>query len=85
MAHELGHALGLADAYPNANGGKTLKDNAEIENGETGTIMWDNGTVSSNDIEMVLEAFKTNKEPYYMNYKGHKKSGVIRVKQKFKK
>lgn len=83
-AHEFGHALGLGDAYPDANGGLTLVDNAEISSGSSGSIMWSNGQVFANDLEMVLEAFKTNQWQYMMDYNGHTKSSVIRLPQSFR-
>lgn len=61
-SHEFGHALGLGDAYPEANGDITLVSNDEVTNGKgtisNGNIMWNNREVLANDVEMVLEAFK---------------------------
>ncbi|HHX61414.1 MAG TPA: hypothetical protein GX707_11995, partial [Epulopiscium sp.] len=90
VAHEFGHTLGLGDAYPGANGGKTLINNAEISAsskgnwGVDGSIMYHNGQVYSNDVEMILEAFATNKWQYFIDKLIHKKSRVIRLPQQFK-
>jgi len=96
-AHEFGHALGLGDAY---GGGNMLftrpeaKEKDEVpafknENGKItkGTIMrdiWDESTVVANDLEMVWEAWRTNKEQNYSTYSvspynQHTKSRVIRM------
>lgn len=65
MAHEFGHVLGLGDAY--TNGGAPVND--EIKGGGwlVGDIMRSNGPVRSNNIEMVLEAFKMNKYQMFPN------------------
>ncbi len=41
--------------------------------------MRENGKVRGNDIEMVLEAFKTNKWQYFQSYDRHEKLSVIRL------
>ena len=94
VAHEFGHTLGLGDAYPGANNGKVLVNNAEISDGTfgiSGSIMFRNGLVYSNDIEMVLEAFSTNEWQYAISHEGGwfgigkiTKSRVIRLPQTFK-
>ncbi|HEX2947946.1 MAG TPA: hypothetical protein VHT96_18560 [Clostridia bacterium] len=87
-AHEFGHALGIGDIYAEANGGKELISNDEITDGRWGIssdIMWGNGKVSSNDVEMVLEAFKTDEWQYFIDYGGNKKSSVVRLPQEFAK
>ncbi len=75
-AHEFGHLIGLGDAY------KDITQDAAPVNPETPqlNIMRDcSNIVSSNDIEMVLEAFKTNKLQRYTDYYFlFKKSKVIR-------
>jgi len=71
-AHELGHVLGLGDLY-----GKGIKTNAEIPGGtkyEKGDIMGQHGHVTANNIEMFLEAYRTNKYQAYVN------SGLPEVK-----
>ena len=87
VAHEFGHILGLKDAYPEANGGKKIVSNAEIAYGKTygvdGSIMCRNGLVYSNDVEMMLEAFRTNKCQYPIDKGFHKKSRVVRLPQVF--
>ena len=87
VAHEFRHIWGLGDAYPEANGGKILVDNAEISYGVfaiDGSIMFRNGLVYSNDVEMLLEAFSTNKWQYPIDKLFKKKSRVVRLPQSFK-
>lgn len=87
VSHELGHTLGLDDDYPGAHFGKRLASNAEISEGQQfavdGSIMYKNGKVYSNDIEMVLEAFRTNEWQWAMDLDDYfiKKSRVIRLPQ----
>ena len=78
-AHEFGHTLGLSDAYPAANDGNKIINNAEI--GRDG-IMYSNiaAVIYSNDIEMILESFSVNQKQYYF---GENKSRVIRLPQVF--
>lgn len=90
ISHEFGHTLGLGDAYPRANQGKKLVNNSEVSAcsegnwGIDGSIMYYNGEVYSNDIEMVLEAFQTNSWQYFIDLDGIIKSRVIRLPQEFK-
>ena len=87
VAHEFGHTLGLSDAYPKANGGLTIINNAEISDGifgESGNIMYSNGIVYPNDIEMMLYAFCTNKGQFYYDVNGNQKSNAIKIPQEFK-
>ncbi|MDR2940445.1 MAG: hypothetical protein LBV08_09030 [Clostridiales bacterium] len=75
-AHEFGHLLGLGDAYKDI-----WQDAAPITPETPGRfIMRDNSSiVTPNDIEMVLEAFKTNKLQRYTDYYFlFKKSPVVR-------
>jgi len=71
-AHELGHVLGLGDLY-----GKGVKSTAECPGGtkyERGDIMGAHGHVTANNIEMFLEAYRTNRYQAYVN------SGLPEVK-----
>ena len=71
-AHELGHVLGLGDLY-----GKGVAATKECPGGtkfETGDIMGAHGHVTANNIEMFLEAYRTNRYQAYVN------SGLPEVK-----
>lgn len=99
IAHEFGHTLGIGDAYLENDYGKKLDTNGEISPGKfwgiDGNIMYHNGIVYANDIEMVLEAYTNNCYQYYLDRTGeysflnfaitHKenKSNVIRLPQYF--
>ncbi len=83
-AHEFGHALGLNDLYPEANEFKNLTGRETIScisnEVDEDYIMWTNGRVTSNDVEMVLYAFSENKWQQYYNSKKYKQSKAIRSK-----
>jgi len=68
-AHEIGHSLGLGDAYEGlTQKGVSLTDQQAIEEVPLNDIMrsnWNNVKVNANNIEMILEAFKTNKLQRY--------------------
>ena len=99
IAHEFGHTLGIGDAYLKNDYGKKLDTNGEISPGKfwgiDGNIMYHNGIVYANDIEMVLEAYTNNCYQYYLDRTEeysflnfaitHKenKSNVIRLPQYF--
>ena len=76
-AHELGHVLGLGDHY-----GKGAPATAECPGGtkySRGDIMGAHGRVTPNNIEMFLEAYRTNRYQAYVNSNlPEVKSGVIR-------
>jgi RHS repeat-associated protein len=92
VAHEFGHILGIGDAY-GYKPGATAKEKAKYDNrseaqdttevpGESGgyggwDMMRGNDIVTANDVEMVWEAWKTNKWQYFVDYNGHKKSSAI--------
>ena len=64
-AHELGHVLGLGDLY-----NKGLKATTECPGGtkyDKGDIMGAHGHVTANNIEMFLEAYRTNRYQAYVN------------------
>lgn len=86
-AHEIGHCLGLWDAYPDANffanneiSPKKLDPNVEVGDN---SIMWYGTMATSNDIEMVLQAFVKNEQQYYYASIPYPKSKVIRCPQTF--
>jgi hypothetical protein len=76
-AHEFGHVLGLGDLYK-----KGVASTAECPTGKKyvdGDIMGSHGRVTPNDIEMFLEAYRTNKYQAYVNsHLPEVKSAVIR-------
>lgn len=86
VAHEIGHSLGLWDAYAEANLYQQLKENTEILNE---SIMFQKDTrfedvvVTGNDIEMILQAFRKNKQQHYFDSFPYKKSEVVRCPQEF--
>ena len=64
-AHELGHVLGLGDRY-----NKGLPSTQECPRGKyyaQGDIMDSHGRVTPNNIEMFLEAYRTNRYQAYVN------------------
>ena len=80
-AHEIGHSLGLWDAYGDVNWfSPPFKANEEIPEK---CIMWSNLKVTSNDIEMVLQAFIENKQQHYYTSAPYEKSVVVRCPQEF--
>lgn len=93
VAHEFGHTLLLGDAYFSSPiTGNQLTSNDEIAQGNfgcDGSIMYSNGKVYANDIEMVLEAFiKNSSQDYYTMLANSEhgeltKSNVIRHSQVF--
>jgi len=75
-AHELGHVLGLGDHY-----GKGAPTTTECPGGTKygkGDIMGAHGHVTPNNIEMFLEAYRTNRYQAYVNSSPEVKSRVIR-------
>lgn len=98
-AHEIGHCLGLWDAYPDANlwtenepadvtilppsirPSVLLDPNVEVDED---SIMWYGTKATSNDIEMVLQAFVKNKQQHYYASTPYSKSEVVRCPQVFK-
>lgn len=79
IAHETGHVMGLEDAYENEKQDEVVKT-VETEF----TMMNDKIKVMENDMEMVLEAWKTLKFQYYCDSiieNGYKKSTVIRIEK----
>ena len=76
-AHELGHVLGLGDLYK-----KDVASTPECPGGKKyveGDIMGAHGRVTPNNIEMFLEAYRTNRYQAYVNsHLPEVKSRVIR-------
>jgi len=73
-AHEFGHVLGLGDAYR-----KGIPSTAECPQGEyymEGDIMGTHGYVTPNNIEMMLEAYRTGQYQAYVN------SGIFEIKSR---
>jgi len=73
-AHEFGHVLGLGDLY-----GKGLASTSECPGGTkyaSGDIMGAHGHVTPNNIEMFIEAYRTNRYQAYVN------SGLPEVKSR---
>ena len=86
-AHEMGHAMGVKDLYPDAryNHGYTIISNSEIVYSSSadipsaGVIMMNCGRGTENDIEMIILAFSENKWQYYVPYgKQQKMSKAIK-------
>jgi hypothetical protein len=76
FSHELGHSLGLYDAYKENNNKYEIFSNYIDKNLEipfyhdyytfnAGDIMLSGGLPSANDIEMILQAFSENEKQYY--------------------
>jgi len=76
-AHEFGHVLGLGDAYK-----RGIPSTAECPQGKyylEGDIMNTHGVVTPNNIEMMLEAYRTGQYQAYVNSSiPEVKSSVIR-------
>ena len=75
-SHEFGHVLGLGDQY-----GRGLKHTSEVPNGTkyiSGDMMGAHGYVTPNNIEMFLEAYRTNIYQAYVNKNPEKRSSVIK-------
>lgn len=75
-AHEFGHVLGLGDLY-----GKNAPATSECPVGTfyvDGDIMGTHGKVTANNIEMMLEAYRTGWYQAYVTVGYEKKSNVIR-------
>jgi hypothetical protein len=82
-AHELGHLLGLGDAYegrPQRAASTTPEAEKEIPLDEIMRSDWGGMVVYANTIEMILEAFKTNRLQKYDPE--NKPSNVIRSYEK---
>lgn len=86
-AHEFGHVLGLADAYKTKTHSAAFYEKGaplnEVPYGTwvSGDMMRDNGYVTPNDIEMMLEAWKTNSwQTFVDDDPAAPKSPVIRSK-----
>jgi hypothetical protein len=87
VTHEIGHILGIGDAYEDEDYDRqaALITNEvpinDIMRHSDRTIAVDDQIlytmVTANDIEMMLEAFKTNKKQYFTDYGNHKRSKVI--------
>jgi len=76
-SHEFGHILGLGDAYKTPLS-KYADETEEVTITDIMRSFW--GTVSSNNIEMVLEAYKTNSWQRFTDFDGYNKSDAIKFK-----
>jgi hypothetical protein len=76
FSHELGNVFGLYDSYSEANDSYEIYTNLYDKESEfpmklggvditAGNIMLNAGSVSSNDIEMILQAFVENQMQFY--------------------
>lgn len=78
IRHEFGHVWGLHDAYKKDDlddwPGAKVTDKIKRNN-----IMKSNIEVQSNDIEMMLQAWKENQWQYHFDSGSHSKSVVIRL------
>lgn len=75
-SHEFGHILGLGDAYKTPISGDT-KVTDEVSSTDIMRSFW--GTVSANDVKMILEAYKTNKWQTFTDFHGVEKSDMIKI------
>lgn len=97
LAHETGHIFGLGDAYDRSwESGKNPKEKEMLKAMKGAKItdeipkndlMINNKTITSNDVEMVLEAWRSAKQQNFYEAKtaGFIKSSVIRQDKKDKK
>ncbi len=75
MSHEFGHAIGLKDAYDAKNNSyyapvssSEIYYDGSFNQYEAGEIMYHNGRVLANDIEMVLYAYSENQYQVFVPY-----------------
>lgn len=93
LAHETGHIFGLGDAYDRSressedNSLKAMKGAKITDEIPKDDMMINNTTVTPNDVEMVLEAWRSIEEQEFYTAEsiGYKKSPVIRQNKKDKK
>lgn len=96
IGHETGHLMGLADAYKRSkevdkNGNLTHPDQVGFKKTDeiNNTMMNDNSGVTDNDVEMLIEAWKTKSEQYFYDCTSirddYVKSKVIRQEEKMDK
>ena len=93
-AHEMGHGMGVKDLYPGVtiNHGYTIISNSEIKYSTSdfalpaaGSLMWNNGHGTPNDIEMVILAHSENEVQYFIPYgKEQRMSKAIKSPVRFK-
>lgn len=73
-AHEFGHVFGLGDAYSEPGVRDTGKGNDEVSKTD---LMNEGAWITSNDIEMLLLAWKENDRQFFVKERGHEKSKAI--------
>ena len=93
-AHEMGHGMGVKDLYPGAsvNHDYTINANSEIIYSSSdfalpaaGSMMYNVGRGTANDIEMVILAHSENKGQYFVPYgKEQRMSKAIKSPVTFK-
>ncbi|TCK93202.1 pregnancy-associated plasma protein-A [Natranaerovirga hydrolytica] len=76
-AHEFGHVLGIGDAYPSKEDNRPGAGHGFDETPHN-MLMRNNSVLTSNEVEMVWEAWKTNEWQYFQTYKNYIKTEVIR-------
>ena len=74
-AHEFGHVLGLGDAYDVSWHSAANATTGEVPQND---MMRSNGTVTPNDIEMLLYAWQLNTWQEYVDSNRYAKSPAIR-------
>jgi hypothetical protein len=77
VAHEFGHTLGISDAYERP-GSKAARETPEVPLNEI--MRSSGGTINTNTIEMVLEAWSTNQWQCFDGSNTYSKSKVLRLK-----
>jgi hypothetical protein len=76
--HEFGHVLGIDDAYGGGRRPAAISNTGEVEPHDFMRYEFaSDSRVSTNDIEMMWQAYQDNEFQYFMDYSGHYQSSVI--------